>query len=92
LKIWKAENKALTLIARLSTPNGAERRQAEDQLMQLAREMIELDVQVLELKAEQLERELGQVKEELGKTRDNVEDLSKERYRNLLLKVKRSKP
>lgn len=87
LKIWKAENKANTLIAKLASPNDDERKQVENQLMDLARELVELDIQVLDLRAEQLDKELGEVKDELAKARDQAEAMGKERYKALLLKV-----
>src|SRR5260370_412922 len=47
LKIWKAENKAHILAAKLSTPVDEERKKFEGQLQELAKEPVELDVQVL---------------------------------------------
>ena len=91
LKIWKAENRANTLIARLATPNETERKQIEEQLLGLARELVELDIQIQELRAEQLEKELGEVKDELAKMRETIDKQTEERYKGLLLKVKRPK-
>jgi hypothetical protein len=89
LRIWKAENKAHILAAKLSTPAEEERKQLETQLLSLAKELIELDVQVLELKADQLDKELGEVKDELAKARENGEKQVKERYDQLLEKAKK---
>jgi len=89
LRIWKAENKAHILAAKLSTSADEERKQLETQLQSLAKELIELDVQVLELKADQLDKELGEVKDELAKARDNPEKQVKERYEQLLQKAKK---
>jgi hypothetical protein len=84
VKIWKAENKAFTLVAQLSTPNEGDRNKRKDEIMDLARELVDLDIQVLELKAEQLDKELGEVKDELAKTRDNSEKQARERFEQLL--------
>jgi hypothetical protein len=89
LKIWKAENKAHILAAKLSTPVDEERKKFEGQLQELAKELVELDVQILELKAEQLDKELGEVKDELAKARENGEKQIKERYDQLLEKAKK---
>ncbi len=91
LKIWKAENKALTLVAKLSTPGDEERKKAQEQLLELARELVDLDVQVLELRAEQLDKELGEVKDELAKIRDAPDKQAKDRYQALLDKAKQPK-
>lgn len=89
LKIWVTENKAHTLVARLSTTNEVERKKLEGQLRALAKELVDLDVQVLELKADQLDKELGEVKDELSRARLTVEKRVKERYEELLGKAKK---
>ncbi len=91
LKIWKSENKAHVLIARLSTPDEEERKKVLAQLRDLARELVELDIQVLELKADQLDKELGEVKDELARAREQIEQNAKTRYENLLDKGKKPK-
>jgi len=91
LKIWKSENKAHVLIARLSAPDEEERKKALAQLRDLARELVELDIQVLELKADQLDKELGEVKDELARAREQIEQNAKTRYENLLDKAKKPK-
>ncbi len=91
LKIWKSENRAYVLIARLSTPDEEERKKVRGQLRDLARELVELDIQVLELKAEQLDKELGEVKDELTRAREQVEQNVKTRYEGLLDKAKKPK-
>ena len=45
LKIWKAENKALVLVAKLATPKEDARKAIEEQLQVLAKELVELEVQ-----------------------------------------------
>jgi hypothetical protein len=87
VKIWKAENRACALVARLSTPKEEERKKAEATLMELARELVDLDIAVLELKAEQLDKELGETRDELAKMRDAVEKHAKDRYQQLIEKV-----
>jgi hypothetical protein len=84
LKIWKAENRAFALVARLSMPGKEERAQLEAALLALARELVDLDVQVLEWKAEQLDRELGQARDELARAREQTEKQTQERYQGLL--------
>jgi hypothetical protein len=91
LKIWKAENKAHVLLARLSTPNAEERKQTLDQLRLLARELVELDIGVLELQAEQLDKELGEVKDELARAREQIEQNTKARFDGLIDKTKKPK-
>lgn len=91
LRIWKAENRAHTLVARLATPNDAERKKLEGQLQELAKELVDLDVQILELRADQLDKELGEVKDELAKARETTEKLTRERYEGLLDKAKKRK-
>ncbi|MBI1916767.1 MAG: hypothetical protein HYS12_18835 [Planctomycetes bacterium] len=91
LKIWKSENKAFVLIARLATPDEEERKKVQGQLRDLARELVDLDIQVLELKAEQLDKELGEVKDGLTRAREQVEQNVKTRYEGLLDKAKKPK-
>jgi hypothetical protein len=89
LKIWVTESKAHALVAKLSVPNDDERKKAEAQLQELAKELVELDAQVLEHKADQLEKELGEVKDELARIREQGEKRARERYDSLLEKSKR---
>jgi hypothetical protein len=91
LKVWRAENRANVFLARLVTPNEAERKKALAGLRELARELVDLDLQVLELQAEQLDRELGEVKDELARAREQMEQKIKSRYEALLDQAKRSK-
>jgi hypothetical protein len=91
LRVWKAENRANTLVAQLSTPSAEARQKIEGQLQDLAHELVDLDIQVLELKAEELDKELGDVKDELAKMRDALDKQIKERYEGLLDKAKRRK-
>jgi lysyl-tRNA synthetase class I len=87
LKIWKAENRAYAVVAKLSTPKEDERKKAEAALHELARELVDLDIAILELKAEQLDRELGQVHDDLAKMREGADKLSKDRYQAIIEKV-----
>jgi hypothetical protein len=89
LRIWKTENKAHMLAAKLSRTVEEERKQLEGQLLALAKELVELDVQVLEVKADQLDKELGEVKDELAKARESGDKQIKERYEQLLEKAKK---
>jgi hypothetical protein len=91
LKIWVTENKANALVAKLSTPSEEERQKIEGQLQELAKQLVALDVEVLELKADQLDKELGEVKDELAKIRENRDKQIKERYEDLLHKVRKRK-
>jgi len=91
LKVWITESKARALVARLSTPNEAERKKAEAGLQELARELVDLDVQILELKAEQLDKELGEVKEELTKMREQADKEIRLRYEGLLDQARKKK-
>jgi len=92
LKIWKAENKALVLVAKLSTPKEEDRKKVEEQLQALAKELVELDVQSLEHRVELLQGELTGAKDELMKCRDNFDRTVKERFEALLEKAKKKKP
>jgi len=91
LKVWVAESKAHTLVAKLSTPSEEERKKLEDQIMDLAKELIDLDEKVLELKADQLDKELGEVKDELAKIREQPDKRTRERFDGLLEKAKTGK-
>jgi hypothetical protein len=92
LKIWKAENKALVLVARLTTTQGEDRKAIESQLHGLAKELVDLDLQSLEHRIELLQSELATSKEEVAKFRDNFERTVKDRYESLLEKARKRKP
>jgi chaperonin cofactor prefoldin len=89
LKIWKAENKAHLLVGRLLAPPEEERKKLQEQLRELARELVDLDIQVLEAQAEQLDKERGEVRDELSRAREQVEQNVKTRYEGLLDKSKK---
>ena len=91
LKAWKAENKALVLVARLATPKEEDRKEIEGQLQALARELVELELKTLEQRIELLQSELAASKDELGKFRDNRERMVKDRYESLLEKARKKK-
>jgi hypothetical protein len=91
LKIWVAENRAQILIAKLSTPSDGERKKAQGQLHELARQLVDLDIDVLDLKAERLDRELGEVKDEVARIRENRDKYVKDRYDGLLQRVQKRK-
>jgi hypothetical protein len=91
LKIWKAENKALVLVARLTSPKEEERKAIEDQLHALAKELVELDVQSLEHRVELLNTELMSAKEELTKFKDNFDRTVKDRFEMLVEKARKKK-
>jgi hypothetical protein len=92
LEIWKAENKALILVAKLATAKDDARKSVEDQLQVLAKELVDLDVQSLALRVEVLETELTTAREELTKARENLERTVKGRFEALLDKAKKKKP
>lgn len=89
LEIWKTENKAHTLVAKLATPNEEDRKKLEAQLQEMARDLVELDIKVLKLKADQLEKELGEVNDELSKMKENREKEAKERFDALVNKARK---
>lgn len=91
LKIWKAENKALVLVAKLSTPKDEDRKAVEDQLRVLAKELVDLEVQSLEHRVEVLDRELTNARDELTKARDSLERTTKERYEGFLEKARKKR-
>jgi len=91
LKIWKAENKAHMLAARLTTAGEDEKKKLELELQALAKDLVELDVAILEVKAEQLDKELGEVKDELVKTKENMVMQVRDRYEQLLEKAKKKR-
>jgi hypothetical protein len=92
LKIWKAENKALVLVAKLATPKEDDRKAIEGQLQVLAKELVELEVLSLEHRVELLQTELASAKDELAKFRDNFDRTVKDRFESLLEKAKKKKP
>lgn len=92
LEIWKTENRAHTIVARLSRMPAVaddDARRLEAQLQELARELVELEIQVLELKADQLQNELGEVKDELANLKDQRERHSRDRFDALMEKVRK---
>lgn len=91
LKIWKAENQALVLVAKLATPKDEDRKAVEEQLLVVAKELVELDQQSLEHRVELLQSELTTAKEELTKFRDSFDRTVKERYEALLEKAKKKR-
>jgi hypothetical protein len=92
LKIWKAENKALVLVAKLATPKEDDRKAVEEQLLALAKELVELDVRSLEHRVEVLRTELMSTKDDLSKLRDNFDRTVKDRHEALMEKARRKKP
>jgi hypothetical protein len=91
LKIWKAENKALVLVAKLATPKEDARKAVEQDLQAIAKELVELEVQSLEHRTIVLEQELSAAKDELSKARDNFDRTVKERYEGLLEKARKKR-
>jgi hypothetical protein len=91
LKLWKAENKALVLVAKLTTPKEEERKTIEDQLHSLAKELVELEVQSMEHRLELLNNELAGAKEELSKFKDNFDRTVKDRFEMLVEKARKKK-
>jgi hypothetical protein len=92
LKIWKAENKALVLVAKLATPKEEDRKLVEEQLQVLAKELVELDLQSMEHRVAVLQTELMSAKDELTKFRDNFDRTVKDRFEALLEKSRKKKP
>lgn len=92
LKIWKAENKALVLVAKLATPKEEDRKAVEEQLLALAKELVELDLQSMEHRVEVLRTELATAKDELTKFRESIDRTTKDRFEALLEKARKKKP
>jgi hypothetical protein len=92
LKMWKAENKALVLVAKLATPKEDTRKIIEEQLQSLAKELVDLELQSFEHRVEILQSELVTAKDELSKFRDNIDRTAKDRFQAFLDKAKRKKP
>jgi len=91
LKIWKAENQAMVLVAKLATPKDDDRKAIEDQLKLLAKELIELEIQSMEHRVVVLETELASAKEELIKSRDSLDRTTKEKFEGFLEKAKKKR-
>lgn len=92
LRMWKAENKALVLVAKLASAKDDDRKLIEGQLRDLAKELVELDQQSLEHRVELLQNELAAAKEELAKSQGNRDRAAKNRYDSLLDRAKKKKP
>jgi hypothetical protein len=92
LRMWKAENKALVLVAKLASAKDDDRKVIEGQLRDLAKELVELDQQSLEHRVELLQSELTAAKEELAKSQGNRDRAAKSRYDSLLERAKKKKP
>ena len=91
LKIWKAENKALILVARLATARDDDRKAVEEQLQNMARELVELEVQEAEYRVKILEREVIVAREELTKARQRIDRSAREKYESLLQKARKKR-
>jgi hypothetical protein len=91
LKVWKTENKAFVLMAKMANAKDEERKTYEKQLEDIAHELIDLEVQCLEATAESLEKELGETKNTITRLRENMEQSVKERTQALLEKAKSRK-
>lgn len=91
LKVWKAENKALVLVAKLAAPREEDRKAIEDQLQALAKELTDLEVRSLEHRVAVLQAELASAKDELAKFRDAHDRAARDRFEALLEKAKRKK-
>jgi hypothetical protein len=91
LKIWKTENRAFILVAKLAVAKDEEKKPLEASLHDAARELVELDQQSLEIQAGQLEKELGQTKNELARLRENFDKTIRDRFDSLLDKAKKRK-
>ena len=89
LKIWKAENKAMVLVAKLAAPNGEDRKTVEDQLRGLAKELVDLEVQEAEHRVKVLDRELATAREGLAKARVSADRATREKYEGLLEKARK---
>jgi len=92
LKVWKAENRALVLVAKLAMPKDEDRKTIEEQLQLLAKELVELEAQSLEHRIGLLQSEVSAAKDELAKFRDNYDRSVKERFDALLEKARKKKP
>lgn len=92
LKMWKAENKALVLVARHTALKDDGRKTVEEQLQVLAKELVALELQALEHRTEILRAELASAKDDLNKFRDNLDRATKQRYDSLLERAKKKKP
>lgn len=90
LRMWKAENKALMLVARLAAPK-EDRKAAEEKLLAQAKEIVGLEVQSIEHQAEVLEKELARTRDDLAKARANFDRTVKDKYDGLLEKAKKKK-
>lgn len=91
LKIWKAENKAMVLVAKLATTKEDDRKAVENQLRGLARELVDLEVQEAEHRVKVLDRELMIARDELTKARDGVDRAAREKYEGLLEKARKKR-
>lgn len=91
LKIWKTENRAFVLVAKLAVAKEDDRKPLETSLHDAARELVDLDVQSLEIQADQLEKELGQTKDDLARLRDNFDKSVRDRFDSLIDKAKKRK-
>jgi flagellar motility protein MotE (MotC chaperone) len=89
LRIWKAENRAWLLASRLAGAGEEDRKKADGELRQIARELVDLETSSLEMQVEELESELDGVKEELARARDSVERRVSDRREALLKQASR---
>jgi hypothetical protein len=91
LKVWKAENKAMVLVARLATAREEDRKAIEGQLRALAKELVGLDIKAMEHRVEVLDHELTAAREELAKSRDGVDRSVREKFEGFLEKARKKR-
>jgi len=89
LNIWKAENRAYLLVARLAGSRPEDRKMIEAQLQAVARDLVELDLRSLELRADSLQSEVQELRNEVTRLRERLDESVRTRYDLLLEQVKK---
>jgi len=89
VKIWKAENRALIIVAKIAVAKDDDKAPLQTSLAEAAKQLVELDIQVLEMQAAQLGHDLNQTKEQLNRLRANVEQSARSRFESLLDRAKK---
>jgi len=89
LELWKAETRALVLVARLAQARPFERPPLEAQLQEQSKKLVSLDIDLQRLRIEELEKELAEAREEMSRAEGNREAACNERYQKLIDQAKR---
>jgi hypothetical protein len=91
LKVWKTENKAMVLVARLAAQKVEDRKATEGRLRELAKELVDLEIQALEHRVEVVGRELTAAREDLTRAKSSADRTTREKYDGFIEKAQKKR-